>query len=585
MELELSGLGIFSTVLIVAVVALLVIGIGLSRLYRRSSKEMAFVRTGMGGQKVIMDAGALVLPVVHDIIPINMQTLSLRVERVRQDSLITKDNLRVDAAVEFFVRVKPDADSIAKAAQTLGRRTLNARELATLIEGKFVDALRSVAASMNIRDLHEKRTEFVQQVQNTVAGDLTKNGLELETVALVSLNQTDVEHFNPNNIFDSTGLKMLTEITQQRAKERNEIEADARVSIEEKNREANARSLEIAQSDEFARLEQERQIETRRAEQEAALAKERAEAKRAAELAEIKTREETQRARILAEQALTDAKIDAEKRNEISNQERQIAISEKSKEQSQAQAEAEHARAKAVEAQESVLTVEAVARAERDMQVAIVKAKEDAERDATRIRIIAEAELKATEARAQSIEKMAEAKARDYEVEAQGKRALNEADNVLSEDMISLKIRLALIDKLPTILEQMAKPIEKIDSFRVVHVGGMGGQNGGIVNNAASTGSLTTDLTNSLLNYRLQSPLIDNVAKELGIDLNKGMNGIVNSVIDYNETGDNLFNTSGFSELDDPVASGSNAVTAEDYANGDVSIDRLCELANVNIKK
>ena len=47
----------------IALLALLTIGIVFSRLYKRSTKETAFVRTGLGGQKVIMDGGAILLPV------------------------------------------------------------------------------------------------------------------------------------------------------------------------------------------------------------------------------------------------------------------------------------------------------------------------------------------------------------------------------------------------------------------------------------------------------------------------------------------------------------------------------------------
>ena len=54
------------------------IGVIFSRLYTRASAERAFVRTGLGGQKVIMSGGAIVLPVFHEVIPINMNTLSSR---------------------------------------------------------------------------------------------------------------------------------------------------------------------------------------------------------------------------------------------------------------------------------------------------------------------------------------------------------------------------------------------------------------------------------------------------------------------------------------------------------------------------
>src|ERR1051325_5035140 len=93
-------------------------------LYLRSSKERAFVRTGMGGQKVVMNGGAFVLPIVHEVIPVNMNTLRLEVSRGRDKALITKDRMRVDVVSEFYVRVQAATDAIASAAQTLGLRTM-----------------------------------------------------------------------------------------------------------------------------------------------------------------------------------------------------------------------------------------------------------------------------------------------------------------------------------------------------------------------------------------------------------------------------------------------------------------------------
>ena len=111
----------------VILVALFVLGLILTRLYRRASKEVSFVRTGFGGEKVIMNGGAMVLPVLHEIIPVNMNTLRLEVRRAAQQALITRDRMRVDVMAEFYVRVKPSAESIATAAQTLGMKTMSPR--------------------------------------------------------------------------------------------------------------------------------------------------------------------------------------------------------------------------------------------------------------------------------------------------------------------------------------------------------------------------------------------------------------------------------------------------------------------------
>ena len=107
-----------------------------------------------------MNGGALVLPVLHEVICVNMNTLRLEVKREKHDSLITKDKMRVDVGVEFYVRVNPTEEAIATAAQTLGSRTLNAGELRALIEGKFVAALRACAAQMDMGILKGKMHRF-----------------------------------------------------------------------------------------------------------------------------------------------------------------------------------------------------------------------------------------------------------------------------------------------------------------------------------------------------------------------------------------------------------------------------------------
>ena len=273
-----------------AVVAIFAFLIFLTKLYHRASKETAFVRTGVGGEKVVMNGGALVLPVFHETMPVNMNTLVLSVIRRDSEALITLDRLRIDVKAEFYVRVKPDAEAIAMAAQTLGQRTMQPEALKDLVEGKFVDALRSVAAGMTMNELHEQRADFVQKVQQVSSNDLAMNGLELESVSLTGLDQTSIEHFNANNAFDAEGLTKLTEQIEARKKLRNDIEQDTRVQMESKNLEADQRSFQIARDNEYARLEQEREVEVRRAAQMAEIASQQAERQREADAARIEAK-------------------------------------------------------------------------------------------------------------------------------------------------------------------------------------------------------------------------------------------------------------------------------------------------------
>ncbi len=544
----------------ISLVSLLGMGLILARLYRRSSKQISFVRTGFGGQKVIMNGGALVLPVLHEIIPVNMNTLRLEVVRASEAALITRDRMRVDVQAEFYVRVQPTVESIANAAQTLGMRTMEPAALKELVEGKFVDALRAVAAEMAMIELHEMRVDFVQKVQQVVSEDLLKNGLELESVSLTGLDQTSKEYFNPDNAFDAEGLTKLTEAIEERRKRRNEIEQDAEVSIARKNLEADKQKLEVGREQEYARMEQEREIAIRRAAQEAEIARQQAEKKREAEQAEIIAAQQTEQARITSERAVEEERIKKErelreldiakaraletadiekiKSVELAQQDRAVAVANKSKEQSEAEAEAAAARGKKVQADEAVITVKESEIAERQKRIELIEASKEAERQAIKLKVAAEAEKAAAEDHAEAVRieaqghsdrvrleaegqaeaaKLAALAAEErYRVDAAGKRALNEAANLLATEQIAREIRLALIERLPQIIAESVKPLEQIDAIKIFQIDGLnGGTQGG--EGTAPSGNLADQVVNSALRYRAQAPLVESLLNEVGL--------------------------------------------------------------------
>ncbi len=383
--------------IVVAIVVVIVVWL-MNWLYLRSSKERAFVRTGLGGQKVVMNGGAFVLPIVHEVVPVNMNTLRLEVSRGRDKALITKDRMRVDVVSEFYVRVQAGPEAIASAAQTLGQRTLEPETLKELVEGKFVDALRTVAAEMTMEELHEKRGEYVKRVKGVVAADLLQNGLELEAVSLTQLDQTAMEFFNPSNAFDAEGLTRLTEQIERRKKIRNDIEQDTMIQVRNKNLETERQALDIDRELEYARLAQERELEMQRAAQRADVARQRAEKEQEAERAQIGAREAVDRARISSERAVEEERILKESEVqqleigrrqavELAEQHRAIAVAEQSKAQSEAQGAADLARARAVAEEERVFTARETEVAERRKRIDLIGAQQEAERDALRIRI------------------------------------------------------------------------------------------------------------------------------------------------------------------------------------------------------
>jgi len=508
-------------------------------LYLRSSKERAFVRTGLGGEKVVVDGGAFVLPILHDVIPVNMNTLRLEVIRGRDKSLITKDRMRVDVIAEFYVRVATKPESVAAAAQTLGQRTLEPERLKELIEGKFIDALRTAAADMTMEELHEKRGAYVRRVREAVAEDLTKNGLELEAASLTQLDQTSMEYFNPSNAFDAEGLTRLTEQIEHRKKQRNDVEQDTLIAIRNKNLEAEKLSLDIDRESELARLQQNREVEFARARQRAELTTERVERDREAESAQIIARQSIESARIHSEetiekerihkeQSLQAIEIERRKALELAEQQRAIAVAVESKQHSEALAQADVARALAVSAEERVFTAREVEVANRHKEIELIATQQEIERETMRIVQTAQAEQDASASRGAAVRANAEADADAEkiramaqriraEVEAESLMLMNKAHNTLTPEARASALRMRLVEKAEAIIRESVRPMERIEGIKIMHVDGLAGGGHGGGDHGGQAG-FADGIVNSALRFRAQAPIVDQLLKEIGLE-------------------------------------------------------------------
>ena len=75
---------------------------------------------------------------------------------------------------------------------------------------------------------------------------------------------------------------------------------------------------------------------------------------------------------------------------------------------------------------------------------------------------------------------------------------------------------------MPDLVRESAKPLEAIESIKIVQVdgltnGGKGGS-GGAASVGGGSGNLATDAVSAALAYRAQAPVLDGLMKELGLD-------------------------------------------------------------------
>lgn len=250
----------FITLVILAIIAVAIFYIISVWVYKRAPANMGFIRTGFGGTKVCFGQGAMVFPVFHEITWVSLETIKLIVSRSRDQAILTADKIRVDVVAELYTHVGHSEDDLLTASRSLGEKTFDADNIRNLLEAKIISALRSYAATKTLTELHENRDVFARDIKDQVLESFKVNGLSLEEVTIVSMEQTGKEYFKTDNVFDAEGLKIITAITSKAKREVHETEKKASVAIRQKELDTQLELLEIERQEAFARANQDKAV-------------------------------------------------------------------------------------------------------------------------------------------------------------------------------------------------------------------------------------------------------------------------------------------------------------------------------------
>ena len=564
--------------------------------YKKAPADAALVISG-GSKKRVVFGGTLVNPITNITQLISLNTLQLPVEREGQAALITKDSLRVDIQAEFYVKIEPNEQDVLKAVASLGEKTLTPQAVNTLLEGKLVSVLRSVAATMDLQELHEKRQEFSDQVQEACLEDLEQNGFKLETVAVTNLDQTPLDALDENNRFDVVAIQTIKKEVEEKQTETAKIEHEnkvrreadrlkAELEIKQKEEETETEGLEVEKRLDFAQEEQSMEIATNKAKQERAveahkfeqlqaveearikqeqavksaeiaqtqkIEMERIEQERQVEESEILQKQTVEIARVQQQQMVEEAeikrslsiekaKIDQEATVKEADIERKIILLDKEREEKEAEAQnailislkekereaalIELLQVSAVKAraEAAVETAEAIEKAERESKIELIRAEQEADEkkiamekntDAEAYAVVeaAKAELEAAEVQAQAKRILAEALLVEAKAEADGEEALINSKNQAEPQVLVSDAVLALVEALPQVTSELMKPAERIESIRVLDLGGNSGGNG-------NSGGMNRILS-SIINAGAAMPLLKELVNFSGFDTAK----------------------------------------------------------------
>jgi uncharacterized membrane protein YqiK len=255
------------SLIVIAIIVIAILYIISIWIYKRAPSNMGFIRTGFLGTKVCLGKGALVLPVFHEITWVSLETMKFTVSRAREQAVLTADNIRVDVNTELYTHVGHTEQAVLTASRTLGEKTFDADKVRNLLEAKVVGAVRSYAATKTLKELHENRDAFAREIKQNVSESFAANGLMLEEVTIVTLEQSTKEYFRSDNVFDAEGLKVITEITSEARRKVHTTEKQTTVAIRNKDLTTQLELLEIERQEAIARASQDKEIANEQAKQ------------------------------------------------------------------------------------------------------------------------------------------------------------------------------------------------------------------------------------------------------------------------------------------------------------------------------
>lgn len=417
-----------------------------SRLFQKVEQGKALIISKVRRVDVTF-TGAIVLPVLHKAEIMDISVKTIEIERVGNEGLICRDNIRADIRITFFVRVNKTVEDVIKVAQAIGTARASDQEtLQELFSAKFSEALKTVGKQLDFVDLYTKRDEFRDQIIRVIGTDL--NGYSLEDAAIDYLEQTPIARLDPKNILDAQGIRKITELTAIEHVRTNEYQRNEEKEITRQNVEAREAILELERRQADAEIKQKREIETLRAREEAEIAKAQAEERLKAETARLRTEEqlgvlrenqareiavaEKNRERVIA---IETERIEKDRMLEVVARQREteLATIAKDKEiEAEKRAMAEVVRERiavertVAEQEEQIKRLRVIEEAERTRQALVIQAEAEAQENLVKDIKAAEAAEQAARHKAREELVLAEARQQAADLDAQAKIRLAE---------------------------------------------------------------------------------------------------------------------------------------------------------------
>ncbi|HAS40025.1 MAG TPA: hypothetical protein DCS93_06075 [Microscillaceae bacterium] len=231
-------------IIILFIVALLFLLIGIwiwLKHYKTAPFGFALVRFGQGGLRVSFTK-MMVFPMVHKLEYLDLRLKHFSMKHMGESGAFCRNNLRVNLLFNVFIRVNPQAESVAKVAQSIGcKRAGDPELLQSLFLARFQEAIKTVTKGFDYEDIVKHRSEYCHQILQVIGVDL--NGFVLNNIVLTHLSLVDMHSLDPDNILDAEAIHLQVKKCAAVLQENNQQEAGLQREFKEIQLQLNEQKL------------------------------------------------------------------------------------------------------------------------------------------------------------------------------------------------------------------------------------------------------------------------------------------------------------------------------------------------------
>lgn len=505
-----SSMPVFWLFLGLAFVVVVVFGVAIVKvLYKRCPSNRILVKYGRvgGGRaaKCIHGGGDLIIPLVQSYAYLSLEPLVIDIPL---EGALSLNNIRVNVPSTFTVGISTEPVLMNNAAERL--LMLTPQEVREQAQDIILGQLRLVIATLSIEEINKDREKFMGLINENVAQEINKIGLEL-----INVNIRDIT--DESGYIVAIGQRAAAEAINRAKVDVAEQEREGAVGEAQAIRERNVRVAQERSLADQGQKEAEREKRVAVANYEAEAVAGEAESQRNQEIAIAERGAETIAASKRAEQSqriqVADAEAHAVEGENTSNAE----IAESNARLAEVRAEAQRrSDVAAAEAKQKIYV------AEREQELARLSKEELAPQEIEKKRIEIDAEATAERARREARGE-ADAILAKYEADAKGIQQVLEAKAEGYRQLVEACAQnpqvaptLLMIEQLPALVAEQVKAIQnlKIDKITVWDSGRSNGHAD------AADGSTVRGATTDFLAGMIGSlPQVHELARQAGVQL------------------------------------------------------------------